>query len=119
MRSRRAIIIALAAGVLALTGLAAPGSEQEKVIKISAKRFAFTPSEITIKKGTPVRLELTSEDRKHGFNIEGLKVRTDIEPGKVSELVINPQKSGQYDFYCDIFCGSGHEGMTGKITVTD
>jgi cytochrome c oxidase subunit II len=119
MRSRRAITIALAAGFLALAGLAAHGAQEAKVIKISAKRFAFTPSEITIKKGTPVRLELTTEDRKHGFNIEGMNVRTDIEPGKVSELVINPQKTGQYDFYCDVFCGSGHEGMTGKITVTD
>jgi cytochrome c oxidase subunit II len=119
MRSHKAISNVLVAVVLALTGLAAPGAQQAKVIKISAKRFAFTPSEITIKKGTPVRLELTTEDRKHGFNIEGMNVRADIEPGKVSELVINPQKTGQYDFYCDIFCGSGHESMTGKITVTD
>jgi cytochrome c oxidase subunit II len=119
MRSRRAISIALTAGVLALTGLAAPGAQEAKVIKISAKRFAFTPSSITIKKGTPVRLELTTEDRKHGFSVDGMNVRTDIEPGKVSELTINPQKTGQYDFHCDIFCGSGHDDMTGKITVTD
>jgi cytochrome c oxidase subunit 2 len=48
-----------------------------------------------------------------------MNLRTDIDPGKVTELQVNPTKAGKYDFYCDIFCGSGHEGMSGKLTVTD
>jgi cytochrome c oxidase subunit 2 len=117
MRARLAL--GISSVLLAISCLASTGADQPKVIKISAKRFEFTPSEITLKKGVPVVLQLTSEDRKHGFAIDGMNLRTDIDPGKVAELQLNPQKPGKYDFYCDIFCGSGHEGMAGKITVTD
>jgi cytochrome c oxidase subunit 2 len=119
MKTERALGVAFSSSLIALSCLAAPSADQMKVIKISAKRFEFTPNEITIKKGTPVVLQLTSEDRSHGFAIEGMNLRTDIEPGKVAELVVNPPKAGKYDFYCDVFCGSGHEGMSGKITVTE
>jgi cytochrome c oxidase subunit 2 len=119
MRTAKAIGIAVSSGLIVLNCLAAISADQAKVIKISAKRFEFEPKEITIKKGVPVTLELTTQDRSHGFAIEGMNLRTDIEPGKVAELVVNPQKAGKYDFYCDVFCGSGHEGMNGKITVTE
>jgi cytochrome c oxidase subunit 2 len=119
MNTERAIGVAFSSSLIAISCLAAPSADQMKVVKISAKRFEFVPSEITIKKGTPVVLQLTTEDRSHGFNIEGMNLRADIEPGKVAELVVNPQKAGKYDFHCDIFCGSGHEGMAGKITVTE
>jgi cytochrome c oxidase subunit II len=119
MNTDRAVGMAFSSSLIALSCLVAPAIDQMKVIKINAKRFEFEPSEITIEKGTPVVLQLTSEDRTHGFNIQGMNLRTYIEPGKVSEVVVTPQMAGQYDFYCDVFCGSGHEGMAGKITVTD
>jgi cytochrome c oxidase subunit 2 len=93
--------------------------QKEIVIKITAKKFEYSPSSIKIKKGIPVILELTSLDRLHGFNCPKLGVRTDIEPGKVSRVRILAQKAGVYEFHCDIFCGDGHEDMYGKIIVED
>lgn len=29
-----------------------------------------------------------------------------------------PDKSGEFPFHCDVFCGSGHESMTGTVIVT-
>ncbi|HEY9714639.1 MAG TPA: cupredoxin domain-containing protein [Chroococcales cyanobacterium] len=86
---------------------------------ITARRFEFSPREITVKKGKPVVLRLKSEDRLHGFNVPALNLRADIQPGKVSELKLTPSKAGELDFFCDVFCGAGHEGMNGKITVTE
>jgi len=116
--AKRALAIA---GLLAMTGLNIHSalSEDSKTIKISAKRYEFAPSEITLKKGVPVILQLSSEDRSHGFYAPSLNLRADILPGKVTELKVTPQKTGDYDFYCDIFCGSGHESMLGKIKVVD
>jgi heme/copper-type cytochrome/quinol oxidase subunit 2 len=34
-------------------------------------------------------------------------------------VTILAPKSGTYEFHCDLFCGDGHEGMTGKIIVED
>jgi cytochrome c oxidase subunit 2 len=93
--------------------------EDSKIIKVSAKRYEFSPSEITLKKGVPVVLQLSTEDRSHGFYAPSLNLRADILPGKVTELKVTPQKTGDFDFFCDVFCGSGHESMLGKIKVVD
>lgn len=90
----------------------------EKVIKITAKKFEYSPSEIALQVGQPVVLELTSLDRLHGFSCPGLKLRSDITPGKATQLRLTPDKAGEFPFHCDIFCGSGHEQMGGRITVT-
>jgi cytochrome c oxidase subunit 2 len=96
-----------------------PG-QTEQIIKITAKRFEFFPNEIRIKKGVPVVLEFTSLDRTHGFTVPDLGgIRATIEPGKVTQVRITAPKPGTYEFHCDIFCGDGHEGMTGKIIVEE
>jgi cytochrome c oxidase subunit 2 len=94
-------------------------AENEQVIQITAKRFEYSPKNITVKKGVPVVLEFTSQDRLHGFNCPGLKIRMDVRPGKVNRLRFVPDKAGTFPFHCDNFCGSGHEGMRGTITVTE
>lgn len=91
----------------------------EQIIKVDASRFAFRPDGITLKKGVPVILEFTSKDAIMGFNAPALKTRADIIPGKVTRVRIVPDKAGVIAFYCDVFCGSGHEDMTGTITVID
>jgi cytochrome c oxidase subunit 2 len=102
-----------------LMEVCAIADEAEQVIQITAKRYEYNPSTITVKKGAPVVLEFTSLDRLHGFNCPGLGIRTDISPGKVTTLRFVPQKAGTFPFHGDIFCGSGHEGMTGTIVVTE
>ena len=89
----------------------------EQVIKINAHRFAFAPNVINLKVGAPVILEFTSSDVIMGFNIPDLKSRVDIIPGKVTRIRIVPEKVGTFTFLCDIFCGSGHEDMSGTINV--
>jgi cytochrome c oxidase subunit 2 len=90
---------------------------QEKVIQVTAERFKFTPAVIELKLGQPVVLELTTLDRKHGFQVPDLKVDENIEPGKVTRVRIVPDKAGTFPFHCDVFCGSGHEEMAGEIVV--
>ena len=102
-----------------LTEVCSIADEAEQVIKVTAKRYEYNPNTITVKKGAPVVLEFTSLDRLHGFNCPGLGIRTDIAPEKVTTLRFVPQKAGTFPFHCDIFCGSGHDGMTGTIIVTE
>ena len=92
---------------------------EERVIKIVAQRSFYTPNEIVLKTGQPVRLEFTSLDFVHGFKIPDLNIRGDLPPGRVTTIRLTPQKAGIYDFLCDNFCGSGHEEMSGKIIVKD
>jgi len=97
----------------------AEATQAQQVVKISARRYEFQPTNITLRKGSTTVLRLTTEDRVHGFNIPAMNVRADIVPGKVTEVTLLPQKQGDFEFFCDIFCGSGHEDMRGKITVVE
>jgi cytochrome c oxidase subunit II len=97
---------------------AASGGEVQ-VIKVSAKKFEFTPSVIKVKKGVPVTIELTSEDRKHGFKIKEFNVETTIKHGEPTRVTFTPDKAGVFQFHCSAFCGSGHEDMTGTIEVSE
>ena len=105
---------------LALAGLFAGAGAQPKarVIKIAARKFTYTPNLVTLKRGEPVVLEFTTADVFMGFSAPELKLRADIVPGQVARVPFTPDKAGSYDFLCDIFCGEGHEKMTGRIRVT-
>ncbi len=100
------------------TGVSAAPAE-EQIIRITAKKFEYNHREITLKKGVPAVLELTSLDRVHGFNQPDFGLRTDIVPGKVTRIKFTPDKTGQFVFFCDVFCGDGHEEMSGTLIVKD
>jgi cytochrome c oxidase subunit 2 len=90
---------------------------QPRVVTVHAKRFNYTPSTLTLKLNEPVVLELYADDREHGFDAPELDLEADVEPGKPVRLAFTPSKAGRFEFHCDVFCGSGHEGMTGEILV--
>jgi cytochrome c oxidase subunit II len=90
-----------------------------QVINILAKQFEFIPNAIEVKRGQTVRLILTSQDVTHGFAIDAFKVNVTVEKGKETVVDFVPDKSGTYDYYCNVFCGIGHMGMRGKLTVID
>ena len=116
MQKGKIASILLAMIVLVVTAYAADTVGQPQVIKITAKKFEYSPNEIKIKAGIPVIFEFTSLDRIHGFTVPDLgAIRATIEPGKATRVTILAPRAGTYEFHCDIFCGDGHEGMTGTI----
>jgi cytochrome c oxidase subunit 2 len=119
--------IGAAAALVALAALGWLGGQiavqsaepNERVIRITAKKFNYTPGEVKLKKGVPVILEFRSEDILMGFNLPDFNVRADIVPGKITRVRLTPDKTGSFVFLCDIFCGAGHEEMNGRLIVTD
>src|SRR5215470_5738183 len=105
-----------------LTGLASysmpnhtRADENAQVVKITASKFHFTPDHITLVKGQPVTLQLTSTDATHGFLLRALKIDTDIKPGTITAMSVTPASAGTFKAICDHYCGLGHGGM--KLTV--
>ncbi len=95
----------------------ARADQNRRVIAITAKRFEFTPNEITVKKGQPVTLRLTSLDVKHGFFARRLNIDADICPGKTTEVTSTPGTTGKFVTMCDDFCSAGHSDMRMTIVV--
>jgi cytochrome c oxidase subunit II len=122
-KTRVAIASALLMGAALISGLSiyvrASAQPAEKVIHITAKKFDFTPDTITLKKGEPVVFEISAADRKHGFNLRAFGIRADVNPGGVTRVQFTPDKTGKFTFSCDVFCGDGHEEMTGTVVVTE
>lgn len=110
--------VALLVGVVAIAAGRVMAAD-EPVIQITAKKFEYSLRTLTLKKGVPVVLEMTALDRVHGFNLPDFGVRTDVLPGKVTRIRFTPDKTGEFVFFCDVFCGDGHEEMSGVLTVTD
>lgn len=63
----------LSAVVVSLAAFFAHVSPKEGApqrIEVEAKRFDFTPAEITVKKGSPVTILLISKDVDHGLKFK-------------------------------------------------
>jgi cytochrome c oxidase subunit 2 len=112
----------IAAGLLLVMSMGPLSADQPsqaagRVIPITAKRFSFSPDQVTVKKGETVTLRLTSDDVTHGFYMKPLKIDEVITPGKPTDVTITPQVAGTFTTICDHFCGSGHGNMHMTIVV--
>lgn len=116
MKSVRLLALLLVP-ILVVTATAKGGDqgEESRVIAITAKRFEFVPSTITLKKGETVKLRVTSEDVTHGFFSRAFKFDTDLAPGQTQEMTVTPEKTGTFLAICHHFCGAQHANM--KLTI--
>ena len=108
-----------AAGALLAVGGALPAARgtEARVIRVSARRFVFSPNEIHLRKGETAEFELVSQDVPMGFSVPDFGLRADIVPGATTKLRLTPDKAGSFVFLCDVFCGSGHENMNGQLVI--
>jgi cytochrome c oxidase subunit II len=108
-------MLVLLVGMLAIVVFSGPAiwaQDAPKRIEITAHRFAFTPGEITVKRGQPVVLVLKSEDVPHGLRFEDLHVEVKVTAKGTAEVQFTPQQTGDFVGHCWVFCGSGHGSMS-------
>jgi cytochrome c oxidase subunit 2 len=88
-------------------------------IAITAKRFAFSPAEIEVKKDVPVTLTLTDEDFPHGIKFADLNITLQGTKGETKEVTFTPTQAGDFVAQCTTFCGAGHGDMVLTMHVTE
>lgn len=96
-----------------------PRSQDPKVIRVTAERFAFSPSEIVVDKGTVIEFHLTSDDTDHGFRIVGTEVNAVIPKRRRGETVVTyvADTAGRFVIECSRPCGAGHTAMRATLVV--
>ena len=89
------------------------------MIQVSAERFAFSPSEITVEKGTVIEFHLTSEDTDHGFRIIDTDIDVSIPKRRRGETIVRytADKAGRFIIECSRPCGAGHTAMRATLVV--
>ncbi|HEV2578140.1 MAG TPA: cupredoxin domain-containing protein [Acidobacteriaceae bacterium] len=93
--------------------------ESPRRIEITATKFKFDPSEITVKKGQPVVLVIKSADVAHGLRFRELNLNVKVGKGGTAEMPFTPDKTGDFVGHCSVFCGSGHGEMTLTMHVVE
>ncbi len=91
-----------------------PGVYEARVL---AQAWSFTPKEITVKVGDKVTFYVTTKDVQHGFDLSGTNINFMVLPGQISKLSATFTTAGTYNFYCQEYCGVGHQTMYGTVTV--
>ena len=111
----------LCAALLLILAPPSGATQDRTVIRVTAERFTFTPSQIKVKRGTVIEFRLRSDDTNHGFRIIGSDAHAIIpKRGKGEATVIfRADTAGRYTFECSKMCGAGHTFMRGLITVEE
>jgi len=89
----------------------------EKTFTVKGSNFAFSPTEIKVKKGDKVKIIFQNTGGFHDFVIDELKVKTSqIQGGKSETLEFIADKTGTFEFYCSV--GTHRQmGMKGSLIV--
>ena len=82
-----------------------------KEITIKASRFQYSPEVITLNKGDKVKINVENLDTLHGIRIPEFNVKGETGVEFIAD------KSGEFDFYCTVYCGDKHKEMKGKLIV--
>ncbi len=97
-------------GEVSLTG-------EIREFNIIAKQFVFEPSNIEVNKGDKVVLNIKSIDVAHGIIIPEFGVNSLLQSGETVKIEFIANKQGEFDFFCNVYCGNGHNNMRGRLIV--
>ena len=92
---------------------------EPKVIEIHGKKFAYSPSEITVVKGETYRLHLTSDDVPHSLRIKALDASWEMKSGEFDDVLFTPEQTGDFKADCGRYCGKDHKMMSMTVHVVD
>lgn len=92
-------------------------SAETRVYKISCYMWQYYPSEITVRVGDTMILDITSLDVPHGVYFEHWDIVKDLPYEKTVEVVLKADTVGVFQFYCSLYCGVDHDHMKGEIIV--
>jgi heme/copper-type cytochrome/quinol oxidase subunit 2 len=90
---------------------------QERIFRIDARQFAYSPSELAVNPGDTVTIELVSTDVVHGLYIDGYGLSVEADPGQTARMTFTATQPGSFRFRCNVTCGAMHPFMIGKLVV--
>jgi plastocyanin domain-containing protein len=111
-------LLVVAASFAASTALAAdkPAASAPQVVKLEVTSAGFVPAEVTVKKGLPVKLEVTRRTARTCATELVLKdknIKLDLPLDKTVSVSFTPDKSGKLRYACAM------DMIAGVIVVSD
>lgn len=135
-RAAPAVLLLLVTATGGVLGAVAARSNppSERIITITARKYAYEPAIVRVNRGDVLRLRLQSSDVVHGFYLEGYDVDARIvpqapfvelrrpsavgaPPERLEEIVVVADRAGKFHFRCSTTCGFLHPFMQGELIV--
>lgn len=111
-------IVLVAALFVVFVPLPVLAQPEERVIRVEAGDYAFTPSVFHANPGDRITIELVSKDVVHGLTIDGYPdLNLQADPGKTARATFIADRAGTFKIRCSVPCGNLHPFMTGKISI--
>jgi cytochrome c oxidase subunit 2 len=121
----------VAAGGWARSSLAAPvhvsplvAAAQEQVrppqdIKVTARKYSFTPARIEVQENDVVKVTMEAADIPHSFTIDddNYRIAKRATPGHPVVFEFRADKVGTFPFYCNLTTDPNCKGMRGELVV--
>jgi cytochrome c oxidase subunit II len=86
-------------------------------IEVKVYQFDFEPNTIEVMAGQEVTLIVSSQDTGHSLSIAKLGIHIEAQPGSHGEQTFVVDEPGEYQWDCNVYCGSGHGDMHGTLIV--
>jgi plastocyanin len=89
-------------------------------VYLLVQQWSFEPDVLRLRAGVPYRFRMMAVDVAHGASLQlGPASRiVRLRQGVLVEQEITFTKTGEYLVYCTLYCGVGHDRMSGRIIVT-
>lgn len=106
----------------------ATAAEGATEIRVRGKKWSWEfeypsgdrePGELTLEKGRPYKMIISSEDVLHSFYIPEFRMKRDAVPGQYSFIQFTPTKAGDAHVFCAEYCGTSHSGMLATIKILE
>jgi cytochrome c oxidase subunit 2 len=94
-------------------------------VTVEARQYAWnfvyangrTCEDLIVPAGQPVQLTLVSKDVLHGLFIPAFRLKRDVVPGMRSQAWFAPQKEGNFEIFCSLYCGTKHFDMRAELVI--
>jgi cytochrome c oxidase subunit 2 len=122
-------VLVIAIGIVSAVVLARNGEAGTKPLEVEAvgQQFAWkfvyrdydnlTSGELVLPIGQETRFTMTSLDVIHSFWVPNFGQKMDAVPGIETEILVTPDRTGEFVVVCSELCGLGHATMRAKARV--
>ncbi|HEY6073268.1 MAG TPA: cupredoxin domain-containing protein [Anaerolineales bacterium] len=90
---------------------------QERIFRVEARQFAYSPSELRVNPGDIMTIQLVSTDVVHGLYVDGYGISVQADPGQTKSLSFVANKPGAFRLRCNVTCGAMHPFMNGRLEI--
>jgi heme/copper-type cytochrome/quinol oxidase subunit 2 len=90
---------------------------QVREFSITGRDHRFSPANIEVQKDDLVKITFTAADMAHGFTIDQYRIMKRAGSGQTVTFEFRADRSGSFEFYCNLTADDRCRQMKGQLTV--